>query len=179
MRIDATANARPPSARGATPNNPTRIAKPACKPTMRPMRARPWAMFAQTKLTTLDSAGAPLTNATARLTIQGSAACANVFFMSTAAVAPSTSPSVRPNRAHDAISRRNADSAARDSPARLTKALPDQTVQRPDGMRLGAERSARAFLRIPGIDVAVQPVAAAGDEAFKEQRGGDRPGERR
>ncbi len=94
---------------------PPGCANPACSPTMRPMRARPCARFAQTKLTTLESAGAPLTNATARFTIHGSAACANVFLMSTAAVAPSTRPSVRPNKAHGAISRRNAASAASDS----------------------------------------------------------------
>ena len=35
------------------------------------MRARPCARFAHTKLTTFESAGAPLTNATARFTIHG------------------------------------------------------------------------------------------------------------
>ena len=46
---------------------------------MRPMRARPCARLAQTKLTTLDSAGAPLTKATARFTIHGSAAMREGF----------------------------------------------------------------------------------------------------
>src|SRR5688572_29383697 len=185
-RMETTAKASPPSARGATPNNPTSTAKPACKPTMSPIRARPCAMLAQTKLTTFESAGAPLTNPTARLTIHGSAACANVFLMRTAAVAPSTRPSVRPSRAHEAISRRKAASAVSESAGRSTisaalstEALPDQPVERPDGVRIGSDRPARPFLGVPGIDIAVQPVARPRDESFQEQRGDDRPGELR
>ena len=37
--------------------------------------------------------------------------------------------------------------------------LPDQPVERPDGMRISSDRPARPFLGIPGVDVAVQPVA--------------------
>src|SRR6187551_713955 len=185
-RIDATANANPPSARGAKPNNPTSSANPACNPTMRLMRARPCARFAHTKLTTFESAGAPVTNATARLTSHGSAACANVFLMSTAAVAPSTRPSVRPNKAQGAISRLNAASAASDSaglprsaidPTRSTKALPYQTIQRTNRVRVSAEWPPRALLGIPGVHIAVQPVARARDEAFEQQCGDDRSGE--
>ena len=176
-RIDATANANPPSARGARPNNPTSSANPACSPTIRLMRARPCARFAHTKLTTFESAGAPLTNATARFTIHGSAACANVFLMSTAAVAPSTRPRVRPNKAHAAISRLNAASAVSDSAGwvraaidstRSTKALPDQPVERTNRVRVGAEWPPGSLLGIPCVHVAVQPVARARDEAFEE-----------
>ncbi|MGC4111344.1 MAG: hypothetical protein QM747_13160 [Nocardioides sp.] len=89
--------------------------------------------------------------------------------MSTAAVAPSTRPSVRPSNAQGAISRRNAASAASDSGgprlkitaiATSTETLTDQAIQRAHGMRIAAHRPARPLARVPGVDVAVQASCA-------------------
>ena len=75
-------------------------------------RARPCAMLAHTKLSTLENAGAPDTAATARFTMKLGAADAKCCLTSTAAVAPSTSPRASPNRPQGRISRRKMPSAS-------------------------------------------------------------------
>ncbi len=103
---ETTVIVRPVAARGDSPMSPTSTAKLAKSPTISRTRSRPCARFAHRKLMTFDSAGAPLTKATARLTVRGSARPSKPFLTSTAAVAPSTRPSVKPIRPQERISRR-------------------------------------------------------------------------
>src|SRR5499427_4331772 len=109
---DNTVTTSPPAAREAKDTQPTSRAKPACRATMSCTRARPCATFAHTKLSTLEKAGAPDTSATARLTANAGATPLKCRFTSTAAVAPSTSPSASPSRPHGTISRRKIPSAS-------------------------------------------------------------------
>src|SRR5215469_1421131 len=109
---DTTVTTSPPAAREAKDTQPTSSAKPACSATMSCTRARPWATFAHTKLSTLEKAGAPDTSATARLTAKAGATPPKCCLTSTAAVAPSTSPRASPSSPHGTISRRKIPSAS-------------------------------------------------------------------
>src|SRR5579862_581851 len=109
---DSTVIASPEASREAKETQPTSTANAACMATINCTRPRPCATLAHTKLTTLEKAGAPETSATARLTATFGATPAKCCLTSTAAVAPSTSPSVKPNSPQGRISRRKLPSAS-------------------------------------------------------------------
>src|SRR5260221_4738137 len=188
MITATTVSARPEAAKGARAISPTETAKAAWRLASTPTRARPCARLAQAKLEMFASAGAPLTSATARFTHCGATRSANPFLTSTATVPPSTSPLAMPSSVQGHSSRAyiastsglgRAPAAPVPGLGRASAKFPaNQRVQGAQPLRIGALRPAGAVLRVPGVQIDVQPVGRRGDEAFQEQRRDDGPGKR-
>src|SRR5258706_7189049 len=179
---------RPEGAKGARAISPTETAKAPCRPASTPTRARPCARLAQAKLDMLASAGAPLTSATAKSTQCGATRPAKPFFTSTATVPPSTSPLAKPSsvqghssRAYIASTSVLGRAAVPSVPVLCSASAKFSAYQRVQGaqpLRVGTLRPAGAILRIPGVQIEVQPVRGGGHEALQEQGRDDGPGKR-